>query len=48
VRQVTLLRREHLVMPPRQVVVERRAAPALFPRSAAAAVAADFEQPHET
>jgi hypothetical protein len=47
---VTLLRREYLVMPPCRVVVERRAAPALFLRSAAvvAVVAVDFEQPHET
>jgi hypothetical protein len=46
---VTLLRREYLVMPPCRVVVERRAAPALFLRSAVAvAVAVDFEQPHET
>jgi hypothetical protein len=42
-----LLRREYLVMPQCRVVVERRAAPALFLRSAAV-VAVDFEQPHET
>jgi hypothetical protein len=35
-------------MPPRRVVAERRVAPASFPQSAAAVVAADFEQPHET
>jgi hypothetical protein len=36
-------------MSPRPVVAERRAVPVLFPQSeAAAVVAADFEQPHET
>jgi hypothetical protein len=39
-----LLRQEHPVMSP-SLVVERRAAPALFPRPG---VAVDFEQPHET
>jgi hypothetical protein len=42
-----LLRRERPVMSPRQVAVERRAVPALFPRPEVAA-AADFEQLHGT
>jgi hypothetical protein len=45
---VKLLRREHRVMSLRPEVAERQAAPASFQQSAAAVVAGDFEQPHET